>query len=88
MNEIPKPPELAKQAIHIATANGAQFLAEANRIGSIAPGKQADLVVIKGDPSRKIDDIENVEIPCAEQSVAGDPVLNARHSSDRINFPC
>ena len=24
-------------------------------------GKQADLVLIKGDPSKKIDDIENVE---------------------------
>ena len=30
-------------------------------IGTIAAGKQADLVVIKGDPSQKIDDIENVE---------------------------
>lgn len=50
------------EAIHIATANGAQFLGEADRIGTIAPGKNADLVVIKGDPSQKIDDIENVEI--------------------------
>jgi hypothetical protein len=49
------------QAIHIATYNGAQYLGELDRIGSIAPGKQADLVVIKGDPSRKIEDIENVE---------------------------
>jgi imidazolonepropionase-like amidohydrolase len=51
------PPE----AIHIATANGAQYLGEIDRIGTIAPGKQADLVVIKGDPSKKIEDIENVE---------------------------
>ena len=50
------------EAIHIATANGAQFLGELDRIGTIASGKQADLVVIKGDPSKKIDDIENVEI--------------------------
>jgi imidazolonepropionase-like amidohydrolase len=50
------------EAIHIATANGAQYLGEADRIGTIAPGKQADLVVIKGDPSQKIEDIENVEI--------------------------
>jgi hypothetical protein len=49
------------EAIHIATANGAQFLGELDHIGTIAPGKQADLVVIKGDPSKKIDDIENVE---------------------------
>jgi imidazolonepropionase-like amidohydrolase len=25
-------------------------------------GKQADIVVIKGDPSQKIEDIENVEL--------------------------
>lgn len=50
------------EAIRIATANGAQFLGELDRIGTIAPGKQADLVVIKGDPSKKIENIENVEI--------------------------
>ena len=50
------------EAIHIATANGAQFLGELDRIGTIAPGKQADLVVIKGDPSAKIADIAKVEI--------------------------
>src|ERR1700693_3174502 len=49
------------EAIHIATANGAQFLGELDRIGTIAPGKQADLAVIKGDPSKQIEDIENVE---------------------------
>jgi imidazolonepropionase-like amidohydrolase len=50
------------EAIHIATANGAQYLGELDRIGTIAAGKQADLIVIKGDPSTRIDDIENVEI--------------------------
>ena len=49
------------EAIHIATANGALYLGELDRIGTIAPGKQADLVVIKGDPSKQIEDIENVE---------------------------
>ena len=49
------------EAIHIATENGATFLGEADRVGTIAPGKIADLVVIKGDPSTKIEDIENVE---------------------------
>jgi imidazolonepropionase-like amidohydrolase len=49
------------EAIHIATANGAQFLGALDQIGTIAAGKQADLVVIKGDPSKKIEDIENVE---------------------------
>jgi imidazolonepropionase-like amidohydrolase len=49
------------EAIHIATYNGAQYLGELDRIGTIAAGKQADLVVIQGDPSKKINDIENVE---------------------------
>jgi imidazolonepropionase-like amidohydrolase len=50
------------EAIHIATENGARFLQEEERIGTLASGKQADLVVIKGDPSTKIADIEKVEI--------------------------
>jgi len=50
------------EAICIATQHGAQYLGEADRIGTIAPGKNADVVVIKGDPSRQIEDIENVEI--------------------------
>jgi imidazolonepropionase-like amidohydrolase len=50
------------EAIHIATANGAEYLGELDRIGTIAAGKQADLVAVKGDPSTKIEDIENVEI--------------------------
>jgi imidazolonepropionase-like amidohydrolase len=50
------------EAIHISTYNGAQYLGEADKVGTIAPGKQADLVVVKGDPSQKIEDIENVEI--------------------------
>ena len=50
------------EAIHIATYNGAQYLGEADKVGTIAPGKQADLVVVKGDPSKAIADIENVEI--------------------------
>ncbi len=49
------------EAIKIQTFNGAQYLGD-NSIGSIAPGKAADLVVIKGDPSKNITDIEKVEI--------------------------
>src|SRR6185503_17349317 len=38
------------EAIKIATLNGARFLGEDARIGSIAVGKQADLMVVKGNP--------------------------------------
>jgi imidazolonepropionase-like amidohydrolase len=50
------------EAIHIATENGARFLEEEDRIGTLARGKRADLVVVRGDPSSRIADIENVEI--------------------------
>jgi imidazolonepropionase-like amidohydrolase len=50
------------EAIKIATLNGAQFLGEADHVGSLAPGKQADIMLVKGDPSSKIADIENVEV--------------------------
>ncbi|MCU1305463.1 MAG: hypothetical protein JWN45_158 [Acidobacteriaceae bacterium] len=61
------------EAIHIATANGAQFLGESQRIGTIAAGKQADLVVVVGDPSKNINDIEKVQI-VFKDGVGYDPV--------------
>jgi imidazolonepropionase-like amidohydrolase len=50
------------QAIKIATLNGATYLGKEDQVGSIAAGKNADLVIIKGDPSTTISDIEKVEI--------------------------
>jgi len=50
------------EAIYIATLNGAVYLGREKSIGSVAPGKNADLVIVKGDPSHNIADIENTEI--------------------------
>jgi hypothetical protein len=50
------------EAIKIATLNGATYEGRADSIGSIAAGKNADLVVVDGDPSKRIEDIENTEI--------------------------
>jgi len=50
------------EAIHIATSNGAEFLGELDKIGTLAPGKAADIVVLQGDPSANIKDIEKVEL--------------------------
>jgi len=50
------------EAIKIASFNGAKFLGEETRIGSLAVGKQADLMVVKGNPAANISDIEKVEI--------------------------
>jgi imidazolonepropionase-like amidohydrolase len=50
------------EAIKICTLNGATYLGQQEKIGSIAPGKNADLVVINGNPAANINDIEKVEI--------------------------
>jgi hypothetical protein len=50
-----------EEAIRIATFNGAVFLGLADHIGTVAVSKDADLVVVKGDPAKKITDIETVE---------------------------
>jgi imidazolonepropionase-like amidohydrolase len=50
------------EAIRIATLNGATFLGRQDHIGSVSVGKNADLVVVRGDPAARIADIENVEI--------------------------
>jgi imidazolonepropionase-like amidohydrolase len=50
------------QAISIATLNGARYLGRESSIGSIAAGKQADLIVLNGDPSTAIADVRKVEI--------------------------
>jgi hypothetical protein len=49
-------------AIRISTANGARYLGQLDRIGTIEAGKDADLVVVRGDPAKRIADVENVEI--------------------------
>ena len=49
------------EAIKVATLNGAQYLGRADRVGSLTVGKRADLVVVRGDPSTTIHDVEHVE---------------------------
>ena len=60
------------EAIRIGTLNGARYLGLDDRIGTIAPGKQADLVVVEGDPSQRIADVGKVEIVFRE-GVGYDP---------------
>jgi len=47
----------AEVAIQVMTLNGARIMGEAARVGSIAPGKLADLVVIRGNPATTPTDI-------------------------------
>jgi len=50
-----------EEAIHIATENGAKWLGEDQHFGTIAVGKDADLVVVNGNPANRISDVENVD---------------------------
>jgi hypothetical protein len=50
------------EAIHIATQNGAAFLGQSERIGTVAVGKQADLVLLDGDLAKDISTIERPEV--------------------------
>jgi len=49
------------KAIQIATLNGAKYMGKDATIGSIAPGKTADLVVLGANPAENIANIEKVE---------------------------
>ena len=60
------------EAIRIGTLNGATHLGRADRVGSIAVGKEADLVIVNGDPASRIADVRNVEL-VFRQGVGYDP---------------
>jgi imidazolonepropionase-like amidohydrolase len=49
------------QAIVAATATGADFLGRSQDLGTVEPGKLADLVVLTGDPLARIAEIRTVE---------------------------
>ena len=50
------------EAIKVGTLNGATYLGRADRVGSIAAGKQADLVVVDGNPAAQIADVRKVTL--------------------------
>ena len=49
------------QAIQAATSNAADLLGHPNEIGSIKPGKYADIIAVSGDPLADISLLENVQ---------------------------
>lgn len=61
-----------EEAIRICTLNGARYLGRDDRVGSLEVGKQADLVVIDGNPAAVISDIRKVET-VFKQGVGYDP---------------
>lgn len=73
------------EAIQVGTLNGARYLRRAALVGSIAVGKQADLVVIAGDPSRTIADVRKVEL-VFRQGVAYDPAKLIESVAGRVGL--
>ena len=73
------------EAIRIGTLNGAAYLGREARVGSIAVGKQADLVVIAGDPSTTIADVRKVET-VFKQGVGFDPAKLVASVSGKVGL--
>jgi enamidase len=73
------------EAIRIGTLNGALYLGRDRSIGTIAAGKQADLVVIDGDPSATIADLRKVEI-VFRQGVGYDPARLMASVAGRVGL--
>ena len=73
------------EAIQIGTLNGARYLGRDARVGSLAPGKQADLVVVNGDPSTAIADVRKVEL-VFKQGVGFDPAKLVASVTGRVGL--
>ena len=52
----------AAEALRISTWNGAKYTRTLDRVGSISPGKQADVILIEGDPTKDVSAIRNVNM--------------------------
>ena len=49
------------QALQAATVNGARFMGVAGRTAAIAPGRDADLVLLTGNPLENIANVRNID---------------------------
>lgn len=73
------------EAIRISTLNGATYLRRADQIGSLAVGKQADLLVIDGDPSVTVSDIRKISL-VFRQGVGYDPAKLIASVAGRVGL--
>jgi imidazolonepropionase-like amidohydrolase len=49
------------QAIQAATSNAADLLGHSSELGSIKPGKYADIIAVTGDPLSDVRLLENLQ---------------------------
>jgi len=57
------------QAIQAATSSAADLLGRSNEIGSVKPGKYADLIAVAGDPLQDVRLLENVQFVMKDGTV-------------------
>jgi imidazolonepropionase-like amidohydrolase len=57
------------QAIQSATTNAADLLGKSNLLGSLHPGKYADIIAVSGDPLENIRVLENVKFVMKEGKI-------------------
>jgi imidazolonepropionase-like amidohydrolase len=64
------------QAIQSATSSAADLLGRGNELGSIRPGKYADVIAVSGDPLENVNLLENVQFVMKDGKVC---TSNKRH---------
>jgi enamidase len=73
------------EAISVSTLNGARYLGRDKTVGSLAVGKQADIVVINGNPAAAIADIRKVET-VFKQGIGYDPAKLIASVTGRVGL--
>ena len=78
------------EAITAGTRNGAKMMGLEGEIGEISEGALADLIVVRGDPSKQVNvlmDKRNIEMVIKDGRLITfpDDVAEARHGNDRNN---
>ncbi len=65
------------QAIQAATTNAADLLGHSKEVGSIKPGKYADVIAVAGDPLKDVSVLENVDFVMKDGTVYKQPKSDA-----------
>ncbi|TZF84822.1 amidohydrolase family protein [Pedobacter sp. BS3] len=71
------------QAIRCATLNGAQYLGMGKELGSLEPGKLADLVVLKANPLSDIRNSEKIEYVMANGRLYDAETMNETGNTEK-----